>query len=237
MRFLLLSLALLLATALAPAHAQKALPGLSEGVQYTYIEDGQPYQTLPPGMVEVAEVFAYTCPHCADFSPMLDAWGRQLPPHARLTLVPFVSGRDDAWARTFYAAQAAKALPVLHPRLFAAVHETGDLPRTASLEQITTFATRIPGVNGPAFQAALRDEPGQLARLRAAFEFERRSNVESTPTLIVGGRYMILGNSFEGLLANARRVVDALAPAKPAARVAPKPAPKPAAAKPAAARH
>ena len=131
MRGLLLSLALLLTSTLAPAQAQRALPGLAEGVQYRYIDNGQPYRALPPGMVEVAEVFAYTCPHCAQFSPKLEAWAKQLPSHARLVLIPGVFSRDDPWSRVFFAAQTAKSLPVLHPRLFAAVHETGELPRNA----------------------------------------------------------------------------------------------------------
>ena len=105
--------------AIAPARGQQALPGLTEGVQYRFIEDGQPFQAQPPGRVEVAEVFAYTCPHCAHFSPMLDKWAKQLPAHARLVLVPGVFGRDDPWARLFFAAQTAKSLGVLHPRLFA----------------------------------------------------------------------------------------------------------------------
>lgn len=235
MRAVLLSFVLLLC-ALAPVRAQQALLGLSEGVQYRYLEDGQPYQPLPPGMVEVAEVFAYTCPHCAHFAPMLEKWQTQLPAHARLVLVPFVSDRNDPWARTYFAAQASKSLTVLHPRLFVAIHETSELPRDASTTQIAAFVSKIKGVNAVAFKAALQDEPAQLNRLRSAFEFERRTQVESTPSLIVAGHYLILGNSFESLLGNARAVIDALAPQKaaspkatpaqtPAKRVTGKPTP------------
>ena len=53
MRSLLLTFTLLLSTTLLPAHAQQALPGLTAGVQYDVIDAGQPYQPLPPGMVEV----------------------------------------------------------------------------------------------------------------------------------------------------------------------------------------
>ncbi|QNN45761.1 thiol:disulfide interchange protein DsbA/DsbL [Thermomonas brevis] len=231
MRALLLSLALLLTSAFAPAQAQQALPGLTEGVQYRAIEGGQPYQPLPPGMVEVAEVFAYTCPHCAHFSPMLEKWAKQLPAHARLVLVPGVFGRDDPWARMFFAAQTAKSLTVLHPRLFAAVHETGELPRNADAAQVTAFANRVQGVNAAALKAALADDATLLPKLKHAYEFAGRSQIEGTPSLIVGGRYLILGNSYDNLLANARAVVDALAPKKPAPGK-----PAPAKAKPAASR-
>lgn len=230
MRALLLSLALLFTAALAPARGQ-ALPGLTEGVQYRTIEGGQPYQPLPAGMVEVAEVFAYTCPHCAHFSPMLERWAQQLPAHAKLVLVPWVSGRDDPWARMFFAAQATKSLQVLHPRVFAAVHETGELARNADADQIFTFARAVQGVNVTALKAALADDRTLLPKLKGGYEFIVRSQVEATPSLVVAGRYLILGNSYENLLANARAVVDALAPKKPAPGK-----PAPAKAKPAASR-
>lgn len=231
MRALLVSLALLLSLPFAPAQAQQALPGLTEGVQYRTIEGGRPYQPLPPGMVEVAEVFAYTCPHCAHFSPMLETWAKQLPAHARLVLVPGVFGRDDPWSRVFFAAQTAKSLGVLHPRLFAAVHETGELPRNASVEQIAAFANRVQGVNASALKTALGDDASLLPKLKHAYEFAGRSRIDGTPSLIVGGRYLILGNSYDNLLANARAVVLALAPKKPAPAK-----PVPAKAKPAASR-
>lgn len=224
MRALLLLLSLLLAI-LPAARAQSPLPGLTEGVQYRLIEGGQPYQPLPPGMIEVAEVFAYTCPHCAHFSPMLERWAQQLPAHAKLVLVPGVFSRDDPWARIFFAAQTAKSLAVLHPRLFAAVHETAELPRNADDAQVFAFASKVQGVHVAPLKAALADDAALLPKLKNAYEFAARSGIEGTPSLIVAGRYLILGNSYDSLLANARRVVDALAPRKPAAAVrAPKPA-------------
>ena len=227
MRTLLLSLALLLPLLAVPARAQAPLPGLTEGVQYRTLDNGQPYQPLPPGMVEVAEVFAYTCPHCAHFAPMLEAWEKQLPAHARVVLVPWVSDRNDPWARIYFAARKARALGVLHPRLFASIHETGELPRNADAAQILAFASRVKGVDVAALKAALQDEPAHVEALRTAFEFERRTEVEGTPTLIVAGRYQILGNSYQNLLDNARRVVDALAPARPAPAKPAAPAGKP----------
>lgn len=211
MRALLLSLFLLVAW-LPAARAQALLPGLTEGVEYRTIEGGQPYQPLAPGMVEVAEVFAYTCPHCARFSPMLERWAHQLPAHARLVLVPGVFSRDDPWSRVFFAAQTAKSLQVLHPRLFAAIHDTGELPHAASTAQIYAFASKLQGVRADALKAALADEATLLPKLKHAYEFAARSQVPGTPSLVVAGRYLILGNSYESLLTNARKVVDALAP-------------------------
>lgn len=219
MRALLLSVTLLLSAFALPAHAQKQLPGLTEGTEYRYIEDGQPYRPLPAGMVEVAEVFAYGCPHCAHFAPMLEKWKSTLPPSAKLVLVPGVFNREDPFARAFFAAEAAKAVPVLHPRLFAAVHETEQLPRTATAAQIQAFVGRVPGVNVAAFNKAMQDNTAMLPKLQHAYEFAGRSKIEGTPSLVIAGRYLVLGNSYESLLDNAKRIVLALAPttkAKPA---------------------
>ena len=213
MRSLILLFALALAGVVAPAHAQQALPGLAEGVHYRTIAGGKPYAALPAGTIEVAEVFHYTCPHCATFAPLLDGWKARLPAHARLVLVPAVFAEDDAYARLFFASQTAKSQAVLHPRLFAAIHDAGTLPRNASVAQLQAFANGVPGANAKSIAAALADDKALQRKLRHAHDFAVRSDIPGTPSLVVAGRYLILGNSYQALLDNARAVVDALAPA------------------------
>ena len=229
MRTLLLSLSLLLA-ALAPAQAQQApLRGLTEGVEYRLIEGGTPYRPQA-GKTEVAEVFAYWCNHCAAFDPMLASWKRTLPTTARFVALPLVSSPDDVYARVFYAAEASGSLAVLHPRLFGAIHETNELPQAPRIEQVTAFVAKVPGVKGSAFKAALADDAALRARLDHARKFAQRSDIPGTPSLVIDGRYLVLGNSFERLLANAGKIVAALSPpARPAAK---QPATRPVAPKP-----
>lgn len=209
----ILSAFLLLAAACAPAHAQRAaLPGLTEGVEYKLIEGGKPYRAVP-GKVEVAEVFAYWCSHCANFAPMLEAWQRTLPKNAQLVYVPSALDKADAYARFYFAAEAAKATQVLHPRLFAAIHQSGELPRAAELAQIAAYGARTPGVDGKALAAALKDSKALDARIQHAHDFAVRSKIPGTPALVIDGRYLVLGNSYQGLLDNANRVLKAVAPA------------------------
>lgn len=230
MRALLLSLSLLVVTALAPAKAQLApLRGLTEGVEYRLIQGGAPYRAQP-GKIEVAEVFAYWCPHCAHLDPMLDAWKRTLPAYAGFVAVPLVASPDDAYARVFFAAEASKTHTVLHPRLFKAIHETNELPKAPRLDQVVAFAARVPGVNTPAFRTALADDATLRAKLAQASQFAKRSDIPGTPSLVIDGRYLALGNSYESLLGNARKIVVALVPA--AAPAGKRPARKPATPKP-----
>jgi thiol:disulfide interchange protein DsbA len=207
MRAYLLSLLLLLAAPLA--HAQ-ALPGLTEGKEYRYIAAGAPYRATP-GKTEVAEIFAYWCPHCAHFDPLLQAWKRKLPASAYLVTLPMVSGPDDAFGRAFFAAEASGNLAVLHPQLFRAVHETGSLPRQPSLAQINAFVAKLPDIKQAAYEAALANDDGLRAKMAKAYQFALRSDIPGTPSLVIDGRYLVLGNSYEELLANASKILATLA--------------------------
>ena len=227
MRAILLSLSLLLASLFAPAHAQQAaLPGLTEGVEYKYIEGGKPYRAVP-GKIEVAEIFGYWCPHCAHFAPMLEKWKSTMPANARLVLVPAMFDPNDPFARLFFIAEGANAVNATHASIFRAVHETGELPRKATIPQLTAYYARLPGVNAKAFAAAQADEATLQAKAANAREFQIRSKIEGTPSLVIAGKYLVLGNSFESMLDNARRVILAVAPAAKAK-------PKPVSARPAA---
>ena len=220
MRALLLSVTLLLCAFALPAHAQKQLPGLTEGTEYRYIEDGKPYRATPPGKIEVAEVFGYWCPHCAHFAPMLEKWkAGSMPANAKLVLVPAMFDPNDAYARLFFIAEGAKAVDVTHPSIFRAIHETSELPRKATIPQLSAYYLRLPGVNAKAFAAAQKDEATLQAKAANAREFQLRSKIQGTPSLVIAGKYLVLGNSFDELLVNAKRVLVALAPttkAKPA---------------------
>jgi thiol:disulfide interchange protein DsbA len=229
MRALLLSVTLLLSAFALPAHAQKQLPGLTEGTDYRYIEDGKPYRATPPGKIEVAEVFGYWCPHCAHFAPMLEKWKTTMPANAQLVLVPAMFDPNDAYARLFFIAEGANAVNITHDRIFRAVHDTSELPRKATIQQLTTYYLGLPGVNAKAFAAAQADEATLQAKAANARDFQMRSNIPGTPSLVIAGKYLVLGNSFESMLDNARRVILAVAPA---AKARPAPAkPKPASAK------
>ena len=52
--------------------AQTAAPRLN--VDYFVLETPQPVYELVKGKIEVAEVFSYACPHCADASSTVSAW-------------------------------------------------------------------------------------------------------------------------------------------------------------------
>src|SRR5687768_16623907 len=73
------------------------------GTDFYELPQGAPYAPLE-GQVEVAEVFGYTCGHCANFEPLLVAWKATLPPGVRFTPVPAaLGGYWVTFAQAFYA--------------------------------------------------------------------------------------------------------------------------------------
>ncbi len=225
MRTPILVLTLLLASVF-PVHAQKApaLPGLTEGVEYKAIEGGKPFQQHGPGKIEVIEVFSYTCPHCAYLQPMLETWRATLPKSVTVSYMHATFDPQDPFMLGYLAADAAKAVPLTHHRMFAAIHESGELPRNATLQQVTSFYLRLPGINAKAFNAALADKTSMGSKMLASREFQIRSQLEGTPSLIVDGRYLANGNSYESILGNTRKIIDAIvASRKPVGKASTKP--------------
>lgn len=198
-------MALLLAVATLPALA--AAPAPVEGRDYVTIEGGRPYAATP-GTVEVAEIFGYTCPHCARFEPALAAWKRTLPRGTRVVAVPApFGGYWIPYARAYVAAKALGVADRTHLAMFRAVHDEGLLPiSNATPEELAGFYQRH-GVPAPRFIAAYA-APSVDGELQRAREFIDRSGVEGTPALVVAGKYRVTGRSAEEQLRIARWLVE-----------------------------
>lgn len=195
-----LALVLAFAALLAPASAARAADAPVEGVHYAAIPGGRPLQA-EPGKVEVVEVFAYWCRFCAEFEPKLAAWQRRQPDDVAFRYLPAAFTREDNHARAYFAAESLGALDRTHAATFRAVHVEQSLPaRGASVDEIAAFHAGL-GLDRAQVAAAMRS-PQTDARMDAARAFAVATGVRGTPSLVVNGRYRVLGNSFEELLRN-----------------------------------
>lgn len=199
-RFALLLLALLpFASMAAGKPAAPTGPAPIAGTDYVEIDGGQPYAPVA-GKIEVVEVFGYTCPHCAHFQPLLTAWKARQAADVKLTPVaaPF-GGYWVPYAKAFYTAETLGVLGQTHEAMFLALHTDGSLPiHDASTGEIAGFYARY-GVDPQRFTATF-SSPAIVARLNGANQFILRSGVDATPTLVVNGKYRVLGKNFEDSL-------------------------------------
>jgi len=204
--FLLLALLLPLAANALQPQAAKPAP-LVAGTDYIEIPDGRPYQPLN-GKIEVVEVFAYWCHHCADFQPKVDAWKQSLPANVRFTYVPAAFDSNDPFARAYFAAEMAGALRKTHHALFSAIHDEETLPKNASVDQIAAFYGRL-GLDAAKMKASMQGFTvgGKLVQAK---DFALRSGLEGTPTLIVNGKYRVTARTYDEQLRIASQLVAML---------------------------
>jgi thiol:disulfide interchange protein DsbA len=155
---------------------------------------------------------------------MLVAWRSKLP--ADVTFVP-VAGPFGAnpvpFAKAFYAAQAMGLVDKTHEAMFRAVHLDHTLEvQNITPEQIGAFYGKF-GANPQQFASTMASFAID-AKLKRGIQFMQRSGVESSPSIVVNGKYRVTAKSLEDML----RVTDhlvAMERAKTAAPAAPATAP------------
>lgn len=207
LRRLLLAASLLLLS--VAAQAQSLVPGRD----YVEIPGGQPFAPKA-GSVEVAEVFAYWCGHCRRMQPLLAQWQHRLPANVHVVHIHAPRSAQDVHARGFFAAQALKLPPASHAALFQAMHDAQTLPLRPSAAELAGFYSRY-GVSAQQFLASM-DSPEVLAEVARAHQFMLASGIEGTPTLVVAGRYRVLGGDFHDKLRIARELAATLGATAPA---------------------
>ena len=164
-------------------------PAPVAGTDYVEIPNGQPYAPLN-GNIEVAEVFGYTCPHCAQFEPLITAWKRKQPADVRVIPVPAAfGGYWVTYARAFFAAETLGVLEKSHDAMFNALHVQRSLGLDAKPEQIGAFYAQY-GVDAKTFASTMQSF-GVETKLNRAKQFAMRTKIEGTPSIVVNGKYTV----------------------------------------------
>jgi thiol:disulfide interchange protein DsbA len=180
---------------------------LVEGEDWRAITPPQPGDV--PGKIEVLEFFSYGCPHCGSLNPLVKQWESTLPEDVVLRRVPVTFGRQ-AWAnlaRLFYTLESLDELERLDQSVFTALHEQ-----------------RAKLYTEPAILEWLADKEIDTQRFKDAFNsfdvqtkvgrsdyLAGRYQIDAVPTIVVAGRYAVLGQkakSLPDLLAIADQLID-----------------------------
>ena len=173
------------------------------GVHYFLITPAQP-TGLPPGKIQVTEIFSYACPGCNRFYPVVDRLQASLPANAVMDFLPAAFRPDEDWPMFQRAYLAAKEMGIdkrTHDAMFDAIWKSGELavfdPATQrakrpapSISDAAQFYAQAAGVKREAFLATA----GSFAvdvRIRQADELIRNYGISETPSIVVNGKYRL----------------------------------------------
>jgi len=175
----------------------------TQGVNYFLVDPPRP-TSLPPGKVEVTEVFSYACPACNLFVPTMHKLQASLPPNAVLDFLPASFNPTEDWPMFQLAYITAQILGVAdqtHDAMFKAVWQTGELAvidpstrelksRPPTIEDAAKFYQAKAGVPVDKFLATAKSFSVDN-KVRAAEDTIQRYKVDRTPTIVVNGKYRL----------------------------------------------
>ncbi|MDR0996748.1 MAG: thiol:disulfide interchange protein DsbA/DsbL [Zoogloeaceae bacterium] len=171
-----------------------------------YIRLASPLIPADQTQVEVVEFFSYGCIHCADFSPILKAWEAQHP-NVRVRRVA-VGGEmvHNNLARLYYTLDALGELKRLDSAVFKAIFE--EKQRLFKVDaQAKWYASK--GGDAEKF-TGVWNSFGVDSQLRRAEQLAETWKIDATPTLVVGGQFVVQGANFDDMLANTDKLVAML---------------------------
>lgn len=180
------------------------------GKNYALVSPAQ-RTSVPAGKIEVAEVFSYGCPYCAQIVPVMKKLKAALPANAQLVYIPasFLPNEDwPMYQRAFFTAQALGIAEKTHEAMFGAVWKTGELayadPATRtmknplpSIEDAAKWYAKTAGIREADFLTASKSF-GVDTRMRAADGFVAATQAFSTPMFIVNGKYRLSAQTAGG---------------------------------------
>ncbi len=186
------------------ACAQEASSEYLEGQHYVLLE--QPVRTSDPSKIEVAEVFAYSCPHCFDFEPLLQAWEKKQPKDVYLSQTHAMwNPQMEPLVRGFYTSIALKVKEKTHMDVFKAMHL--ERKQIITAEQWADFFA-VYGVD-KAKALSTFNSFGVTSQIKQAEARARGYKVTGTPEMVVEGKYRVSA-SLAGGHAEMLKVVDFL---------------------------
>jgi protein dithiol oxidoreductase (disulfide-forming) len=159
------------------------------GTHYTVLN--APVKTNNPEKIEVIEAFWYGCAHCFRFEPLVENWHANAPDDVDFILLPAVwDPLMKVHAQAFYAAEAIGALDKLHTPIFNAINMERN--RLQNEKQLTELVTKH-GVSESEFLTAfnsfaVRTKVNQVDRKMKDYQ------IQSTPNMIVNGKYLVVNN-------------------------------------------
>ena len=157
-----------------------------KGVDYRLVSNPLPVKR--DGIVEVTEVFWYECAACYNFYPAINDWYLNQDNSVKFSKMP-VTWHETArnQAALFYTIEALGLGSNVQSSVFLQIHKERKMLR--SPKQITDFLSKF-GVEKNKAKQYL-DSFTIKQRVERANKTIKQLQVQSTPTVIVDGKYII----------------------------------------------
>ncbi len=156
--------------------------------------NGADYLTLPqvqatePGKIEVIEFFAYSCPHCDSFDPVLNEWVKKQGNNIVFRRVHLALRQGDVpLQRLFSTLEAMGVAGTHHSKVFDAIHRS-PRQRLTNDEDVFNWAEKA-GLNRTQFIAVYRSF-GMQANVSRANRLTGEYHIDQWPMIAIGGRYL-----------------------------------------------
>ncbi len=160
-----------------------------------------------PGQVEVDEFFMYSCIHCFNLEPYVQAWLPNKPAYINFVRIPTTwNPTVELHAQAFYAAAALGKGEEMHEPFFESMHV--DRNYLESQAEMRQFFARF-GVTDADFNSVF-ESFSVRSQVNRAKELGNRYAVESTPTIVIAGKYTT-GTSEAGSYERLFELIEALA--------------------------
>ena len=205
-----------LSTASAVAASALTLPMASSALaQTSQFKEGKDYKRLekpvapdaPAGKVDVIEFFWYSCPHCNDFEPALDAWVKTASKDMAIRRVPVVFNASFIpQQKLYYALEGMGKLDDVHVKVFRAIHV--EKQKLAKDDEIFAWVGKQ-GLDVAKFKE-IYNSFSVSNQVRRASQLQDAYGVEGVPSMGVAGKYYTDG-TMAGSMQNVLKVVESLA--------------------------
>ena len=194
----LLGTVLLMFSGAAMAQGKGLVP-YQEGLHYFKIDNAS---AVPGEKVEVIELFSYLCSHCNTFEPYMNSWAARAPEHVDFRRIPVVFGRAswELYARAFATAEIMNLNEQAHMAMMDRLWKEKKIMRT--LDEIAGFYVQF-GADKEKFLSTAQSFAVD-GKIRREQQLVRAYGITGTPSLVVNGKYRVVGSqavaSFDAIL-------------------------------------
>lgn len=177
-----------------PSLAQNQIKQIEGSIAEPFRQIAPP---VPGELRKVHAIIAFNCPVCSKYHRTITSWGRSLPKQFVFDFLPVITDKDSAVMATAWLALqkvAPDKLPIMAASFFSSIQDKGITPSSPGLAMLKKLQSDIGPT--PGFADAMRlIQTSDLGRVQQQISDFK---IDATPSIVVGGRYVITPDNVSG---------------------------------------